>query len=222
MVSGCLDIYADNVTLRNVIINCGGNYPLDIKGANVVVEYSKINCTSGSKIFKMKNPVNGRVQKNELKGCEDFFFIGGDVEGLVISDNYAHSVYGGPGAHSDGFQIGEFEPTYGSMSIQGNYFHKNNEEIGATDIVFATNYSTVTLIFENNYVTPWGAYTLRCRPDAYCVARNNVYSLDFLDFGNGLNPQGFDEFYCNRLENGELLDSNYGEAGACPDFNSGQ
>jgi hypothetical protein len=218
----CLDIYADNVTIRNVIINCDSLYGIDVQGSNVTVENSKVNCTSSSKTIKMLDPVNGRIVRNEVQGCQDAFFIDGNVEGLLIEDNYIHSLVGNELAHADGMQIGEAAVTYGTMTVRGNYWWKNNDIIGATDILFATDDSQQTVIMENNFFKPWGAYTLRCTDAAYCIARYNVYSLDYLTATNRLyRGPTIDEYYCNRLENGDFVDVNDGDDGACPPFDGG-
>ena len=220
VVNGCLDVYADNVTIRNVIVNCASLYPIDIRARNAVIENSKVDCTSSSKAFMLKDPVNARILRNEIKGCQDFFFIDGNVDGLLVEDNFMHSVIGTSASHADGFQIGESADTYGTMSIRGNYIWKNNPDIGATDIVFVTDYSRHTLWVENNFFHPWGAFTLRCTDAATCIGRNNVYSLEFLDADNlsRTSPYGFDEFTCNRYEDGAFLDSNVGDTTSCPAF----
>jgi hypothetical protein len=219
VVNGCLDIYANDVTIRNVVVNCGGLYSLDIRGNNVLVEYSKIQNTTSAKNILMKSPTNGRIWRNEIQGGMAFFYIEGDVEGLVVEDNYMHTVVGNPLSHTDGFQIGEASDTYGNMLVRGNYIWENNENVGSTDVVFVTNYSRLTLVVENNFFLPWGRYTLRCTDAAYCIGRNNVYSLDFLtEVDYGLKLYGMDEFYCNRFENGEFLDTNLGDDSICPAF----
>jgi len=226
VVNGCLDILADNVKIKNVVVNCNGTYPIEIRAKNLSVEYSTINCTSSSKAFLAQNPGAAFISKNEIVGCEDFFFINGNVDGMVVEDNYMHSVIGGSDAHADGFQIGEQGDTYGSIAIRGNYIWKNNDTIGATDIVFNTNYSRVTLLVENNFFRPWGHYTLRCNEVSdvsTCIARNNTYSLEFLDpeqVAMKTQPQtSFQEFTCNRYENGVFLQQNNGDTSDCPPVN---
>ncbi len=225
VIDGCLDIYADNVTVQNSIITCGGLYPIDIRASGATVINNRIVCTSTTKLFLMSDPVDTLIARNELEGCEDFFYINGDVDGLVVEDNYMHTIVGTPDSHADGFQIAEASDTFGTMIIRGNYIDKNNTESGATDILFATNDSRQTVIIESNFLHPWGHYTLRCTEGAHCIARYNVYSLDFLDpahtdrrFSDG----GMDEFACNRMEDGSFLDDDRtgvtNDTADCPDM----
>ncbi len=216
VVDGCLRIAADDVVIRNTEIDCGGLYPIKVEGGSrdFVLEYSRIDCSSTSKAFYFESGApRAQVHRNEIVGCEDFFFIQGDLSGVVISENYMHTLVGTPSSHADGFQIGEATFAGGHVRIRGNYIDPDNPDIGRTDIVFGTNHSEVDLLIEDNYFERWGHYTLRCGGQATrCTIRNNVFSPAFEASGqhmliaNAAAPPAPSEFCCNRYESGDLVE----------------
>jgi hypothetical protein len=118
------------------------------------------------------------------------------------------------------------------MHIQGNYFDPDNAEAGKTDLIFGTNESEVHLLIEDNYIEPWGHYTLRCGGVATrCDVVHNVFSNAFDGEERYMLIVQSDEpatFVCNRYANGalvnEFLDSTDLVLGAdhvtddCPDM----
>jgi len=236
VINGCLVIDADNVTVRNSIINCNSNYPLKIingRGGSQI-EYSKINCSSSGKVFYFPSGApDTTVAYNEAIGCQDFFFMNGNLDGLQVKNNYMHTLVGLPAAHADGFQIGTGGASTGNIHIQGNYFDADNLGIGKTDIIFAVTNSAVEIIYEDNYIEPWGHYTHRCHGDTKCIIRNNVFSQAFDGIEQNLllaNATRVAEFACNRYANGEFVKDSFNNQtlihGAqhntdnCPDFNT--
>ncbi len=215
VIEGCLRIDSDNVTIRNSIIQCNGLYPVSVLNGrrNFRIEYSQVNCGSESKIFFFGAGAPGaRVAHNEATGCQDFFFIQGDLDGLVVLNNYMHTLIGGPTAHADGFQIGEASQATGKVRIRGNYFDPDNASIGKTDLIFGTNFSEVDLLIEDNYIEPWGHYTLRCGGEATrCIIRNNIFSQAFAGVEQRLllanSSTGLpSEFCCNRYTDREFVE----------------
>ena len=241
VVDGCLRVEGDGVTLRNVVINCDGLYPVRADGAaNLTVEYSQVNCTSSSKVFLVDNFTNLTVRKNETTGCQDLFFVEGAVDGFTAEYNYFRDLNIDAAAHADGFQIGEFTRTTGQMTVRGNFFHPNSDG-GKTDIVFATNESAVDIVLEDNFFEIWGLRTIRCGNESACTVRHNVYEQAFenIDYPGGVGKLLFMQvtssepaaFECNRLEDGSLVEEMAGNldrvAGAthvttgCPPFPGG-
>lgn len=216
IVEGCLRIVADDVTVRNVIVDCAGLYPIKVEDGSrdFVIEYSRVDCSSTSKAFYFESGAPGaQVRSNEIVGCEDFFFVQGDLDGVVVEDNYMHTLVGDSESHADGFQIGEASLATGAVHIRGNYIDPDNPEVGKTDIIFGTNFSEVDLLIEDNYFEPWGHYTMRCGGEATrCMIRNNVYGPAFdnveqyLLLANAQAPPAPSEFCCNRYSNGGLVE----------------
>lgn len=223
IINGCLDINHPNITLRNVIVNCDGLYPLQIKNASdTLIEYSQLNCMSESKLFDVQDSQRTVIRNNEGTGCRDFFFIDGPLETLLVENNYFHSLVGGAEAHADGFQIGEFRTTTGDIIIRGNYFDPNNDAIGKTDLVFATNKCRANLLVENNFFNVWGWYTLRNSGEySIFTVRNNIYSQDFkTEFRTDgsparayrhcdCNPAPSGGYSCNRYQDGSFIEQDY-------------
>ena len=126
---------------------------------------------------------------------------------------------GGDGNHSDGYQIGTFGVTTGTLTIRGNYIDLDNPNVGVTDILWAneTGGGGPTVIIENNFFQPWGYRTLRCIGGWDCVIRNNVYSQVFKDSWFPSRPDHsvaeFDyltapisSYECNRYEDGTFIE----------------
>lgn len=214
-IDGCVRIESDDVVLRNVVITCGGLYPVRAEGyANAVVEYSRIECLSNSKVFLVSNYQNLTIRFNDITGCEDYFFVGGDVDGLQVAYNYMHHMNLTAESHADGFQIGEAAVTTGAIHIRGNWIGPEADG-GKTDTLFATNECAADITLEDNFFRIWGLKTLRCGgTTTSCTVRHNVYEQGFevlepfgsigkLLFYQGTSS-GTHTFECNRLEDGSL------------------
>ena len=215
VVKGCLDITANNVVLRNVRIECGASYPVKIAtGKDTLIEHSTIICNSMGKAFNVKDYRDLKIRFNDISGCEDFFFIEGDVDGLSVEHNYMHDLNLSAASHADGFQIGEFTSTTGQIRIAGNWIGPEAQG-GKTDMLFATNNSNADITVESNYLKIWGLRTLRCGGQGTnCTVRTNVYEQAFestLQLGNGKllfyagTSSGTHKFECNRFESGLLM-----------------
>ena len=228
VVNDCLIIgdadsaVVDNVTVRNVIVNCDSHYGLTVTNANnVTVVNSKIdNTTDGKAVYVPYDATDIHFEKNEITGGQDFFFFHDRVADVYVENNYMHHLVGGPDAHADGFQwwpdVGN-----GAFYIRGNYITMNNPTIGANDILFSGD-GGETVLFENNYLGVWGYYTLRWYGEgAKLTARYNVYEQAFktafpadgwpshalcLDPNDG---QGGSIYRCNRYEDGSFIEQQY-------------
>ena len=129
-------------------------------------------------------------------------------------NNYYHSSTAAPTGHTDGFQIGEFTPTTGIITIEGNYFNPTGPG-SRNAVVFLTNKSNVSLIMRNNLLKKWGYYTIRCNQStstSVCTIENNTFDNYFGGTTkNGIamlvNGTGH-TIRCNVLENGLPLPDN--------------
>ncbi len=181
VVNGCLDVMANDVVVRNVVINCDGLYPIKASGdtSGLLVEHSEINCGSNSKVFYITDHADATIRNNELTGCEDFFFIGGEVGHLRVENNYMHALNLTSESHADGFQIGEAQRTTGTITIAGNYINPEADG-GKTDVIFATNQTAADLVIHNNYFHVWGLRTIRCvTAEVTCDVSYNVFDDAF-------------------------------------------
>ncbi len=215
VINGCLRIEADDVVLRNVVVKCGGLYPVRASGhERLTIEHSRLECSSHSKLFLIDDHQKVRIANSELTGCEDFFFVNGDVDGLTVSCNVLHSLNLSPESHADGFQIGEAAATTGQIHIRGNYIDPNASG-GKTDVVFATKKAATEILVENNFFKIWGLKTLRCGGSSQCAIKHNVYEQAFEQMlqpnKNGkllfmaATSSGPHSFVCNRLADGHLI-----------------
>jgi hypothetical protein len=205
VVDGCVTIEADDVTIRNVVINCGGYYPIKAgesamrDGLNI--HHSRINGLIDAKLFLFNNITNVRVADSELVGGDDTVFADGALDGFVFTRNYRHDPLGDESSHLDGFQLGEFGVTTGSMEISYNYFDEIPENIGVTDLIFATNFAEVDIEVTGNYIAEHGWYTLRAYNKAKLDVRDNTIQAGVNRVAL-LNSPGPHFFACNFFDDG--------------------
>ena len=229
VVNGCLVVgddgqpTVDNVTVRNVIVNCDSHYGLTVTNANnVTVVNSKIdNTTDGKAVYVPYDATDIHFEKNEITGGQDFFFFHDRVADVYVENNYMHHLVGGPDAHADGFQwwpdVGN-----GAFYIRGNYMTVNNPTIGENALLFTGDGATTTYVFESNYIGAWGWYPLRHYAyGANLTAQYNVYehaykvSLPAPGLPSGAiyydpeDGRGGAIFRCNRYQDGDFIQQQY-------------
>jgi hypothetical protein len=205
IVDGCVTIEADNVTIRNVVINCGGYYPIkadeSVVRTGLNIHHSQINGLRDTKLFKVNDITNLTIADNELVGGDDTVFADGELDGFTFTRNYRHDPLGDSSSHLDGFQLGEFGVTTGDFEISYNYFDEIPDGIGVTDLIFATNFSEMHIDVIGNYISAHGWYTLR----AYNLAELTVINNTIETGVNGvalLNSPGPHRFACNFFTDG--------------------
>ena len=183
VVTGCLDITNDNVTIRNVIIDSSAdtcNYPVHVQGAsNTLIEYSKLIGSYNDKTVRVQGGPGTIVRNNEITGSCDFFYVQGDLNGMEVRDNLMWKLNASSSCHTDGMQAGVNSTTTGDIVYSGNYIDKDCPSCGANDILFISNSSFLNITVENNFFAPWGWYTLRNGANTSVYARYNVYRQDF-------------------------------------------
>jgi hypothetical protein len=191
------------------------------------------------------NPGNHRnwtIRNSEITGGYDFHYIEGGLDGFLVENNYYHDLSADPasGVHADGFQISEANHTTGQMTIRGNYFDPNNG-ISKTALLFATgtpSTNNTNILWENNFIPIWGAYTLWCGDSDSCVMRYNVYRQDFKTKlgqrtqGTGQESDGYPAraanfspanaaasvYRCNRYEDGDFIENQWIGGGVTHDI----
>jgi hypothetical protein len=251
VINNCGRIVIDNpnITMRNVILNAtsdsGAIYLDRTSGdsSNFTVEYSQINQLNGNGMVflsftKVGDPIGGNktnctIRNNEITGGYDFHYLEGGLDGFLSENNYYHDLNVDPnsGKHADGFQIGEANLTTGQMTIRGNYFDPNNA-ISKTALLFSAgsdSYNNTDILWENNFIPIWGAYTLWCSNSASCIMRYNVYRQDFKTklgnrtSGTGRESDGYPNcagtfspanesssvYRCNRYEDGDFIENQW-------------
>lgn len=205
IVDGCVTVEANNVTIRNVVINCAGYYPIKANESatrnGLNIHHSRINGLIDAKLFLFNNITDVRVADNELVGGDDTVFADGALDGFVFTRNYRHDPLGDSSSHLDGFQLGEFGVTTGAMEISYNYFDEIPEDIGVTDLIFATNFAEVHIEVTGNYIAEHGYYTLRAYNKAQLDVRNNTIQAG-VNRAALLNSPGPHHFSCNFFTDG--------------------
>ncbi len=205
IIDGCVTIEADNITIRNVVINCGGYYPIkadeSVVRTGLNIHHSQINGLRDTKLFKINDITDVTIADNDLVGGDDTVFADGELDGFVFTRNYRHDPLGDSSSHLDGFQLGEFEVTTGDFEISYNYFDEIPDGIGVTDLIFATNHSEMHIDVIGNYISAHGWYTLRAYNLAELTVVNNTIEAG-VNRAALLNSPGPHHFACNFFSDG--------------------
>lgn len=205
IVDGCVTVEADNVTIRNVIINCAGYYPIKANESTVRsglnIHHSQINGLIDTKLFLLNNITDVTIADNDLVGGDDTVFADGELDGFVFTRNYRHDPLGDSSSHLDGFQLGEFGVTTGNFEISHNYFDEIPDGIGVTDLIFATNFSEMHIDVIGNYISAHGWYTLRAYNLAELTVIDNTIEAG-VNRAALLNSPGPHHFACNFFTDG--------------------
>ncbi len=225
IVDGCVTVTADNVTIRNVVVNCGGYYPIKANESGVQdglhIHHSQINGLIATKLFLLNGITNVVIADNELIGGDDTVFADGNLDGFIFTRNYRHDPLGDSSSHLDGFQLGEFGVTTGDFEISYNYFDEIPDGIGVTDLIFATNFSEMHIDVVGNYIAEHGWYTLR----AYNEATLNVVDNTIAESVNWvalLNSDGPHHFACNFFTDGSPITADHIAGGDGPGVTYGE
>jgi len=136
--TGCLQIGALNVTIRNSIVRCNSGdaiYLEDGASASLTLVDSEIDCLASN--ATALGEAHFTVLRADIRGCEN----GGDVnQDWDVRDSYLHDLFTGNNAHTDGFQFGCGHYTGNTADVAycgGNNFRGYAN--GAKDVTFVHN-----------------------------------------------------------------------------------
>jgi len=207
VVDGCLVVDAANVTVRNVVVRCGGFRGVTVNAVSGVrLENVTVDCVGGAgKGVYLGGATNFSVDRVEITGCDDQFFIDGGVGVSSITNSVFHNQSSGVGAHTDGVQVGEFVVSSGRLDIGFNWWEYNTDGCCATAALFATNRSVLTIDVHDNYFDAgFGVHVLRCVPGSVCNVENNTLSgVPEGRFFQSVGNRGVAR--CNRFADGVLI-----------------
>ncbi len=205
IVDGCVTVTGNNVTIRNVIVNCGGYYPIKANEPGVqsglFIHHSQINGLIDTKLFLLNGITDDVIADNELVGGDDTVVADGNLDGFTFTRNYRRDPLGDSSSHLDGFQLGEFGVTTGDFEISYNYFDEIPDGIGVTDLVFATNFSEMHIDIIGNYISAHGWYTLRAYNEATFRVEDNIIEAG-VNRAALLSSPGPHHFACNYFTDG--------------------
>ena len=95
VVDGCVTVTANNVTIRNVVVNCAGYYPIKANEAGVQtgldIHHSRINGLIDTKLFLLNDITDVMIANNELVGGDDTVFADGELGDFIFTRNYRHA-----------------------------------------------------------------------------------------------------------------------------------
>ena len=210
-LNGCITINANNVTIRNVRINCGSTYPIkDNRNTGTTVENVTIDCqmqTEKGMYFDRADDFT--VDSVHITGCDDQFFIDGGLGSSSIKNSVFHNQAPATDAHTDGMQVGTFEHTTGTLTVDGNWWEYNRQGCCDNGVLFLSGQSALTVRVINNYLDKdFGTHILRGQPASTCIVENNTLSgppasTFFYAASNGGTVR------CNRFSNGQLIPNNF-------------
>ena len=213
VVDGCLTVNADNVTIRNVVVNCGNTYPIK---ANYVdglkVEFTRLDCRGNtSKGIYFEGSTNFRVDRIHITDCDDQFFIDGGLGYSTITNSVFHNQAPSSSAHTDGMQIGTFEYTDGTLVVEGNWWEYNRDGCCDNAVLFTSGQSHLTIEMRGNLLdADFGTYIVRCRTSVHCIIENNtVRGTPYGLFIHTHGETGGGVARCNRYTDGTLVPTRY-------------
>ena len=160
-VNGRITVNASNVTIRDVLIEGGGNgYPIRVsKGVqNVVIEYVEVDNQDATGIGIFFNGGSGTVRYADIHSAEDGIRI--QADDVVIENSYIHDLQRAAGGHHDSIQIREGN----NVTIRGNsllpYVASTGDPMNAAIQVGSLSGSPIeNLRVENNFLDG-GNYTV--------------------------------------------------------------
>jgi hypothetical protein len=102
-VHGCVEVRADNVTIRNSRISGPGcQYALHNQAAGLTITDTEVTCarTAGTGIASS----DFTASRVNVHGCENGFNVSGRA---TIRDSWVHDLFGIEGSHTDGAQLNQ-------------------------------------------------------------------------------------------------------------------
>jgi hypothetical protein len=193
-ISDGLDVYANDVTIRNCRIEASGYWAVQLRDgySNLTIENCELYGNGSDHLeVAIKNIGDGQinVRRNNIHTSTDGFMGG---RGLV-EDNYIHDLKEFPGDHVDGIQ------SNGSSS-EGELVIRHNtvlNPVGQTSaIILAPTFSALDRITIENNLLGGGGYTLyggEAMPEhpygvTNLVVRNNVFTRRLFPKGGYYGP----------------------------------
>ena len=208
IINGCMTVNADNVTFRNVIINCDNTYPVKVNDANNFrIEYSRIDCEgNGGKGIFLEGATNFTIDRIEVTNCDDQLFIDGGLGNSKITRSVFHNQVPSSAAHTDGIQLGEFDFTSGTLTIDRNWWQYNRNGCCENAVLFAASNSFITAVVTNNFLDgDFGTHIIRCYRETSCRVEKNFVSFEPDGFlVHDISPKS-GTAGCNFYTNGTLV-----------------
>ena len=116
-VSGTITVTASNVTIRDTLVQGGGNgYPIRVANGvrNVLIEYVELDNLDSTGIGIFFNGGSGTVRNADIHSAEDGIRV--QADDVVIENSYIHDLQRYSGGHHDSIQIREGN----NVTIRGN------------------------------------------------------------------------------------------------------
>ncbi|MEV7966763.1 DUF4082 domain-containing protein [Sphaerisporangium sp. NPDC088356] len=172
-----VDVYADNVTIRNCRVITGGYWGIQLRNGHtgLKIENCEIAGKGSSQLsVGVKNIGNGMitVRNNDIHDVTDGIVSG---EGL-IEGNWVHDLKSYPGDHVDGIQT---DATTGKLIIRHNTV--SNPEDQTSAIMIDADLGPINNVTVEDNLLSGGGYCLyggsgRSNPTTNVVVQNNVFS----------------------------------------------
>jgi Right handed beta helix region/Bacterial TSP3 repeat len=190
-VSGCIDVNATNVTIRNVRVICNHDNPIWLNsGSNLLVEDTEYTCGIDPIGRAGIGDRDYTLRRVHAHGCENLAWANSNV--LIEDSFFDVDVPYDPvrDPHTDALQIvGSNNVTVRHNRIYGDYRGPQLGQFGNAAITTAASGEN-NLLIENNLLAG-GGYTLYCaeRDDwTNYVVRNNRFSTVFTPKVGGWGP----------------------------------
>lgn len=193
-INGCVEVHANNVILRNVmIVGNGCFYAVRNFAAGLLIEDSYISCGGRGTGVTATNYI---VRRTEVTGCENGFNVGGTV---VVEDSWIHDLDDSGDAHTDGAQFNQ-----GAANITFRHNTILVSAPGSTSAIIMWdegNPQNSNVLLTNNLFAG-GTYTLYCPRMNSSNVRVTNNRFGYYEYGpsNGCTPGHVAEWSGNRTD----------------------
>ncbi|RMH70369.1 MAG: hypothetical protein D6683_15395, partial [Actinomyces sp.] len=177
LIEGCVTVTARGVTLDGVEVRCDSWYPIHVIGVGgFTLIRSRIDCGGRpEKALYAEDAGDLRVEASEIVACDDGLYIDGGNGTRILRHSVIHHQAPTADAHTDGIQLGVFEPTSGELVVEGNWFAHDGGRCCANAVVFLSSTAAVDATIRANHLdADFGLHLIRCNRASRCVVEDNA------------------------------------------------
>ncbi|HEX3082271.1 MAG TPA: hypothetical protein VHQ86_03385, partial [Candidatus Saccharimonadia bacterium] len=185
-ITGCIDVRAPGVIIKNSRITCYDFLGIQTNGAAesgtpLVIQDSDISCNDSNGHPGPGTAITGlnfNSFRNNIHGCENGFSNDGNND---IEDNYIHDLFQGDAGHPDPHTDGLQSPEGSNTIVNHNNFDIAGNNVTSNIIYNNPNVTTTHNVTISNNLFAGGGYTVYCprATDPNFFLTNNRFSTKY-------------------------------------------
>lgn len=194
VVSGCIEIYADGIVVKNVRVNVDGDgWAIGVHGnSGVVVEDSTLApATPGRQMQVGVKDITGSSTITVLRSDISGWSTGIQSSAGLVQDNYVHSPVFLPGDHTNGFTDNGGRDN-GTMVVRHNTFLNSKDQTDAISLF--EDFGRIQNVTVDNNLVAGGSYSVYAGHNDggpttnHVVVTNNHFSTRYSPAGGEFGP----------------------------------